>query len=179
MHLQYKLRLATGTTSDTPGAAPAEYVESDPVEAAPGRLRKLAQLIADEGINIRLVSGKGIETGGFLLLAVNDEHTHGEAHDHGASPRKSGERPDDQKLRELLDREHYRYEIVAPTYDVLDDHIGALAEWAAKVEREGRLVDTIALGTAEHHTEDHRIPIQATTIAVTAAAGDRGQRRGS
>ena len=196
MHLQYRIKLASGSDTDTPGAESADRAEADPVQARPGLLAELAGRIRDAGIDIRLVSGRGIETGGILILAVNDAHAahsargadgdhqpHGQGSSHGAHDSRgepavqqsaytsTAEASDDEKLKALLDEHGYRYERFVPTMDVLDDRLGALAEWAEGVAREGRLIDTIALGTPESHgTEGEQIPLQATTIAFGAAS---------
>jgi hypothetical protein len=160
MHLQYRIRLASGTETDAPGAEPINRVEQDPIHAETGALATLASRIADAGLNIRLVGGDGIETGGLVKIAVDD-----------------GREGD---LKRVLDEHHYRYVAVEPAHDYLTDEIGALARWAEGIAKEGRLIESVSLGAPDKEGKyKDLIPIHATTIAgpeATAAASLHHER---
>jgi hypothetical protein len=147
MHQQYLLRLASGDTSDTPGAAPLRSTELDPVEAQAGAFARLAAVIAEAGINLRSVGGKNIELGGEVALAVSDE--------------------DEERLGELLEAKGYRFRVVEPHHDNLPDRPGALAGFLGKLAAEGRLVDTINVATPE---KDGTIPVQARTVRISGGS---------
>jgi hypothetical protein len=161
MHLQYNVRLASGETASGVGAEDLHSAERDPVIASVGALAQLAQRIADAGINIRLVSGQAIETGGSVVLSVgsSDEHDH----------------HDEEELERLLDEYGYAWEPIIPTRALLTDQIGALADWARGIAATGRLIDSIALGTPDRAGKvAGLIPLQATTILVkTTTTGAR------
>jgi hypothetical protein len=145
MHQQYLVRITSGTTSDTPGAAPREQVESDPIEAKPGTFARLAREIAtaDPPINVRSAGGHAIETGGEVVIAVSDE--------------------DEPRLGELLRAKGYRFRVIEPYHDYLEDRPGALADFLETIASDGRLVESINVGTPD---EKGTIPVQARTIRV-------------
>jgi hypothetical protein len=147
MHQQYLLRLASGDTSDTPGAAPLHSTELDPVKAEAGAFARLAAVIAEAGINLRSVGGKNIELGGEVALAVSDE--------------------DEDRLAELLEAKGYHFRVVEPYHDHLPDRPGALADFLGKLAAEGRLVDSINVATPE---EDGTIPVQARTVQLSSGS---------
>ena len=160
MHQQYLVRLASGDTSDTPGAAPLRSTELDPVQAEAGAFARLAATIAEAGINLRSVGGKGIELGGEVALAVSDE--------------------DEDRLAELLEAKGYRFRVVEPYHQHLPDRPGALADFLGKLAAEGRLVDSINVATPER---DGTIPVQARTVQLSSgssqtASGHAEQHRG-
>ena len=159
MHQQYLLRLASGDTSDTPGAAPLHSTELDPVKAEAGAFARLTAVIAEAGINLRSVGGKNIELGGEVALAVADE--------------------DEDRLAELLEAKGYRFRVVEPHHDHLPDRPGALADYLGKLAAEGRLVDSIIVATPE---KDGTIPVQTRTVQVSggaaSASGHLAEHRG-
>jgi hypothetical protein len=166
VHLQYNVRLASGDLTSGPGAEELHNAERDPVLASTGLLAKLAQRIADANINIRLVSGQGIETGGSVVLAVgvSDETEH----------------HDEEKLERLLDEHGYAWDPLIPTTTLLADEVGALAAWAREIAATGRLIDSIALGTPERSGKaSGRVPLQATTILVQQRTASTTPRRAS
>jgi predicted regulator of amino acid metabolism with ACT domain len=143
------------------GAADANGVLKDPVVAEAGALASLARYIAKQGINLRSIGGRGIETGGVLTLCVGD---------------KEG---DAKLLEDVLTAKGLRWEVYVPESADLEDHPGALAEFAQRIADSGRLIQTIVVGTPHgksdgtpgsgHVGEPHvpgTIPVQATTIAV-------------
>lgn len=148
MHQQYRLRLATGDTSDTPGAAPLRSTELDPIEARAGAFAQLAATIAEAGINLRSVGGKGIELGGEVILAVADE--------------------DEERFAQLLEAKGYQFRIVEPPHAHLHDRPGALADFLGKLAAEGRLIDSINVATPD---KDGSIPVQANTVLPTSDSG--------
>ena len=148
MHQQYLLVLASGDTSDTPGAAPLRSTELDPIRARPGALAQLAATIAEAGINLRSVGGKGIELGGEVVLAVSDD--------------------DEERFAQLLEAKGYRFRIVEPPHDHLQDRPGALADFLGKLAAEGRLIDSINVATPD---KDGTIPVQARTVQVSGSSG--------
>jgi hypothetical protein len=147
MHQQYLVRLASGDTSDTPGAAPLYSSELDPIKAEAGAFARLAADIAEAGINLRSVGGKGIELGGEVALAVSDE--------------------DEERLGELLEAKGYRFRVFEPYHEHLHDRPGALAAFLGKLAGEGRLIDAINVGTPD---EDGAIPVQARTVQVSGGS---------
>jgi hypothetical protein len=160
MHQQYRLRLASGDTSDTPGAAPLHSTEMDPVKAEAGAFARLAGVIAEAGIDLRSVAGEGIELGGEVALAVSDE--------------------DEDRLAELLEANGYHFRVIEPYHDHLPDRPGALADFLGKLAAQGRLVDTINVATPD---KDGTIPVQARTVQVSSgsaqmASGPADQQRG-
>lgn len=147
MHQQYLVRLASGDPSDTPGAAPRHSTELDPIKAEAGAFARLAAVIAEAGINLRSAGGKGIELGGEVALAVSDE--------------------DEERLAELLEAKRYQFRVVEPYHEHLHDRPGALAAFLGKLAAEGRLVDTINVGTPD---EDGAIPVQARTVQLSGGS---------
>jgi hypothetical protein len=147
MHQQYLLRLASGDTSDTPGAAPLRSTELDPIRAEAGALARLAATIAEAGINLRSVGGRGIELGGEVALAVSDE--------------------DEDRLAELLEAKGYRFRVVEPHHEHLHDQPGALADFLGKLAAEGRLIDSINVATPD---ADGTIPVQARTVQLSSGS---------
>lgn len=147
MHQQYLLRLASGDTSDTPGAAPLHSTELDPVKAEAGAFARLAAVIAEAGINLRSVGGKNIELGGEVALAVSDE--------------------DEDRLAELLEAKGYHFRVIEPYHDHLPDRPGALADFLGKLAAEGRMVDSINVATPE---KDGTIPVQARTVQLSSGS---------
>jgi len=148
MHQQYLLVLASGDTSDTPGAAPLRSTELDPIRARAGALAELAATIAEAGINLRSVGGKGIELGGEVILAVSDE--------------------DEERFAQLLEAKGYDFRIVEPPHDHLQDRPGALADFLSKLAAEGRLIDSINVATPD---KDGTIPVQARTVQLSSGSG--------
>jgi hypothetical protein len=147
MHQQYLLVLASGDTSDTPGAAPLRSTELDPVKAEAGAFARLAAEISEAGINLRSVAGKAIELGGEVALAVSDD--------------------DEERLGELLEAKGYRFRVIEPYHDYLEDRPGALADFLDKLAAEGRLIDSINVGTPD---KDGTIPVQARTVQVSSGS---------
>jgi hypothetical protein len=155
MHLQARVRLASGTQETGVGAMTADGIEADPIHAQPGALADLADAIAGAGINIRLVAGQGIETGGELLLAV-------------------GER-DEDRLKQVLTAGGYVFSIFKPTHEHLPDEPGSLAKFARNIANQGRLIDTIAVGTPGDEEGAALVPVQARTINVSGARANSSE----
>lgn len=147
VHLQIKVAFSTSSL-ETPGAAPRVHVTADPRPVRPGQLADLAEGLAREGINLRAVSGHGIETGGWLGLSVDDGQ--------------------EGRVYDYLDRGGYRYEVQATEERDLHDRPGELARFARELAERGLLVDSLTVGTP---ARDGTIPVAATTFVFGAQAG--------
>lgn len=159
MHLQTRVRLASGSLASGAGAMAMDQIEVDPVNARPGALADLADAIAQAGINIRLVGGQGIETGGELLLAVGEQ--------------------DEGRLKKVLTDGNYDFRTFKPTHEHLRDEPGALAVFARQIAQQGRLIDTIAVGTPGAEEGVPTVPVQATTIEPSRGTGWDSSQTGS
>jgi hypothetical protein len=161
MHQQ--VRLALGSPSgvlDGGGAMAVVPVEVDPVEVAEGALFRLLDLLAAEGFNLRTAGGRGIETGGEFVFAVDDED----------DPDKAS------KCAAFLARNGYRdVRLVEPFMCEVDDRVGALRDCLAKLASEGRRVDEVFVGTPRKG----KVPVHVTTVrSVRPRQGERkGQAR--
>jgi hypothetical protein len=174
MHQQFQVKL-NGTISGSPGkdgppppddGSDVLEVDADPLRPRVRALADLAQAIAGAGISIRAVTGEGIETSGFVKLAVDDA--------------------DVSKLIAVLERSYKRrYTIWSVRHGHIPDEAGSLAAFASKIADEGLAIDSIMIGTPERtagRDDDDvwnagDIPIQVTTIqAVADGAQSQGAR---
>ncbi|MBA3778028.1 MAG: hypothetical protein H0X16_01740 [Chloroflexi bacterium] len=147
MHLQYKVRLATGEVSDGVGAQAREAVESDPTEARRGALAGLLDALAARDINIRGVGGEKVEVGGHLLLAVDED----------AVPLAG----------EVIEMRGHPHQVRRVTHWDLEDRPGALAEKVRELAGQGLLIDSLVVCTPN---ADRTVPVQVTTIRFEGEA---------
>jgi hypothetical protein len=151
MHQQLRIALGSPSgTHDGSGAMAVVPVEIDPTEVPDGALVRVLDLLAREGYNLRFAGGSGIETGGELVLGVDDD---------GDEDRAS-------KCAAFLARNGYReIRVVEPFMCELEDKVGALRDCLKKLASEGRKVDEVFVGTPR----DGKVPVHITTIRNVSA----------
>jgi hypothetical protein len=151
MHQQIRVTLTTpSSVVDGTGAMAAVKVAVEPREIAPGALIGLLKLLDHNGYNLRLAGGKGIETGGEFVFAIDDEHDKMAA----------------AKCVRFLHANHYPdARVVEPLMCEVEDKKGTLHECLEKQMLDGALIDEVFVGTPG---EDGLIPIHVTTIQPVA-----------
>jgi hypothetical protein len=162
MHQQIRMTLATpSSVQDGGGAMAVVPVEVDPREVQDGALFRVLDLLAREKFNLRFVGGSGIETGGEVVFAVDDD---------GDEDRAS-------KCAAVLARNGYaEVRVVEPFMCEVADEVGALRDCLKKLESEGRRIDEIFVGTPRKG----KVPVHITTIRSVAGRGEqKGQSRHS
>jgi len=73
MHQQIRLRLAKSSTQDTPGAMPADPIETGSIEVRRGALLRLLDTLAEAGYNLQSAGGASIEGPGEFVFSLDDE----------------------------------------------------------------------------------------------------------
>jgi hypothetical protein len=134
MHQQYRTMLASGTEQSGTGAAAAGTTIGDPIEANIGALASLLEQLAKRGINLQGIGGKGIETGGVLLLAVEDG--------------------DEDGLERAMTELKLPWQRYVPATGDLRDEPGSLAAFARDIANQGLLIDSLVVG-APNRDHDH------------------------
>jgi hypothetical protein len=167
MHQQIRVVLASpSSVQDGPGAMSAVPVEFEPREVEPGALVRLLKLLADNGYNLRMAGGHGIEMGGEFVFAIDDKGDKSAAEKCAAFLRESPE----------YDSAH----VVAPFTCEVKDEAGTLHDCLEKqLALEGGLIDELFVGTPRKD-EGNKIPIQVTMIrTVTRRESERSKARRS
>jgi hypothetical protein len=147
MHQQIRVRLASpSSVQDGSGAMAVMPVEVEPREVEAGALLRLLTLLADEGYNLRMAGGKGIETGGEFIFAIDDK----------------GDEDAATRCAAFLEEHGYRrrVRVVEPFNCEVADEVRALHDCLASVAREGGLVDEIFVGTPR----GKKVPIHVTSV---------------
>ncbi len=143
MHQQIRLKLAGRATLDTPGAMPAVGIESDPIEIRPGSLVDLLDELTDEGYQLRMVGGSGVESTGAFVFAIEDDDQHSKT----------------AECATFLQGRGYRgVRVVEPELCEVEDRPGALADCLRKFQ--DRQIHELFVGTPR----DGLVPVQITTI---------------
>jgi hypothetical protein len=156
MHQQVRLVLGSTDIVDGSGAMAVVPVEVDPREVEQGALLRVLELLAAEGYNLRIAGGRGIETGGEFVFAVDDDGDEGAA----------------TKCAAFLHDKGYRdVRVIEPYLCEVDDRVGALRDCLATLAKEGRHVDELFVGTPRKG----KIPVQVTTIVNVGERKSRGR----
>ncbi len=152
MHLQVRTSVRSGSGGSLGAAvAPneAEPIAGDPVGARPHALHEVLQLLREGGFNLRVASGRAIETTGEFVFAVGPE----DDDEHERQTRNAAA---------LLRDRGYPSRIVRARHIDVRDQVGALDDALGGLPPD-ELVNEIFVGTPNG---DGTIPLQITTIRV-------------
>ncbi|HEY3522929.1 MAG TPA: hypothetical protein VGK63_04445 [Candidatus Limnocylindrales bacterium] len=154
MHLQVRTTVKSGSGGSLGAAVSyeSEPIVGDPVEARPGALHGVLQLLREGEFNLRVASGRAIETTGEFIFAVGPEDDD-EEHERQT-----------QAAAALLRDNGYPSRIVRTHHLDVSDQVGALDDAIAGLPQ-NELVNELFVGTPN---ADGTIPLQVTTIRVSA-----------
>lgn len=133
MHQQIRLKLARSSTLDTPGAMPADPIETDPLEVRRGALVRLLETLAEAGYNLQSAGGSAIEGAGEFVFSLDDE---------------------DHKLAEdcvtfLTDKGYRGVRLLEVELCRISHRPGELARCLRKVQGNGRSVHEVFIGAPD------------------------------
>jgi hypothetical protein len=145
MHVQAKVII------DTSGFADDDEENDTAISATygPGALLRVLEILAQEGFNLRVATGRRIELGGEFGFAV-DPRERDTSHEQAT-----------QAAVDALKSAGFDAHVVEVQVRFLDHKLGALRAFVKNVSDQGLLIEEIAVATPN---ADGRIPVQIFTV---------------
>jgi hypothetical protein len=131
----------------------SEPIVGDPVDVRPRALHRVLELLREADFNLRVASGRAIETTGEFIFAVGPE-------DDTEHERQTA------AAAALLRDNGYPSRIVKTHHIDVSDEVGALDDAIAGLPQ-NELVNEVFVGTPN---ADGSIPLQITTIRVSSSS---------
>jgi hypothetical protein len=151
MHLQVRSSIQASGGSLGAALFDQDVIDEAPIEARIGGLHRLLTLLAENGFDLRIASGRNIETAGEFIFAVGP---------------KNGDDDEHERLTraavQLLLENRYPARIVQTYHFDVSDAVGQLDSVIARLPK-NEAVHEIFVGTPN---DDASIPLQITTIRV-------------
>jgi hypothetical protein len=144
VHQQIRTKLGKASSVETGGGAMNLVpIEVDPLEIRRGALVELLQLLEDNGYDLAMVYGDGIELGGEVTFAI-----------------KEHERT--TQCAALLKEKEYREVRILRVRDIeVDDEVGGLRREIEKITAQNLRIDEIYVGAT---LRSGKVPVQITTV---------------